>query len=134
MDYTLASIQVQRTVTAEYANLRLRYTSIQAGHRGGERAELSLEAVRVVAPPPEHYDSDVAQIVDEDSTVDEAGSRSRFVSHSKNSPGKSPALTGAEEQVRATILAKPVEPDEFLQAIDGIVHERGRLKWHAKRS
>ncbi|KAL2142456.1 hypothetical protein VTI28DRAFT_1165 [Corynascus sepedonium] len=134
VDYTLASIQVQRTVTAEYANLRLRYTSIQAGHRGGERAELSLEAVRVVAPPPEHYDSDVAQIVDEDSTVDEAGSRSRFVSHSKNSPGKSPALTGAEEQVRATILAKPVEPDEFLQAIDGIVHERSRLKWHAKRS
>src|SRR5690606_13754373 len=44
IDYTLASVQIQRTVTAEFKYLRLRYTSIQAGQRGGERAELSLEA------------------------------------------------------------------------------------------
>ncbi|KAL2180784.1 mitochondrial inner-membrane-bound regulator-domain-containing protein [Thermothelomyces heterothallicus CBS 202.75] len=138
VDYTFASIQVQRTVTAEYENLRLRYTSIQAGQRGGERAELSLEAVRVAAPPPEDVESSqsgVAEVVDEDELVDdEVRPRARFISHSKNSPDKSPALTDAEAQARAVILARPVGLEEFLRVASEIVHEKGRLKWHAKRS
>lgn len=126
VDYNLASIEVQRTVTAEYASLKLRYTSIQAGQRGGERSELSLEAVRVAPQPDiEPEASDVYDLVDEevDRTVG-------FSSHIKNSPKASFRLAEAE----AAALAKPVELDEFLRAASGIVNERGRLKWHAKRS
>ncbi|KAL2149977.1 hypothetical protein VTH82DRAFT_7653 [Thermothelomyces myriococcoides] len=145
IDYTLASVQIQRTVTAEFKYLRLRYTSIQAGQRGGERAELSLEAARVAAPLPEDvYDADaaVAEVVDEEE--DDAGGdllagtakpRSRFLSHSKHStPQLSPAFTDAEAQARAAILAKPVQLEEFLRVASEIIHGKGRLKWHAKRS
>lgn len=128
VDYTLASIEVQRTVTAEYASLKLRYTSIQAGQRGGERSELSLEAVRVAPQADvEPETSDVYDLVDEGDDGRAVG----FSSHVKNQP-KVASFRLAEAEAAA--LAKPVELDEFLRTASGIVHEKGRLKWHAKRS
>ncbi|KAL2269455.1 hypothetical protein VTJ83DRAFT_1639 [Remersonia thermophila] len=47
LDYSLASIEIHRTVTGDYDGLKMRYASIQAGQRGGSHAELSLEAVRI---------------------------------------------------------------------------------------
>ncbi|KAK3298236.1 mitochondrial inner-membrane-bound regulator-domain-containing protein [Chaetomium fimeti] len=127
VDYNLASIDVQRTVTAEYASLKLRYTSTQGGQGGGERSELSLEAVRV-APQldVEPEATDVYDLVDEG--VDRAAG---YTSHVKNQP-KAANTYLAEAQAAA--LAKPVKVDEFLRAASGIVNENGRLKWHAKRS
>ncbi|KAH6855222.1 mitochondrial inner-membrane-bound regulator-domain-containing protein [Chaetomium sp. MPI-CAGE-AT-0009] len=126
VDYTLASIEVQRTVTAEYASLKLRYTSIQGGQRGGERSELSLEAVRV--PPQADVEPEASDVYD---LVDEGADRGAgFTSHVMNQPGANVRLTEAE----AAALAKPVKLDEFLRAASGIVNENGRLKWHAKRS
>jgi len=64
--------------------------------------------------------------------VDETGDRAvGFSSHVKNQP-KAAGFQLAEAEAAA--LAKPVELDEFLRAASGIVNEKGRLKWHAKRS
>lgn len=138
VDYTLASIEVQRTVTAEYHSLKLRYTSIQAGQRGGARSELSLDAVRV---PPQDGDAANATAAEEDDVtyglstppeasesyeiVDEGDFRSKLSSHSANQPKHDNALEEALE---------PVDLEEFIRVASGIVNEHGRLKWHAKRS
>jgi hypothetical protein len=155
INYTLAHHQTERTVTGEYESLKLRYTSIQAGQRGGARSELSLDAVRVEPQLPDPtastddpsspsttqpWETDSAyEIIDEadlraqlgggtdTSTSSSSGS---FVSHSLNNPDNKPAPASAA----GLLPAKPVTRDEFVQVASGIVHELGRLKWHAKRS
>jgi len=133
VDYTLASIEVQRTVTAEYQSLKLRYTSIQAGQRGGTRSELSLDAVRV-APQDDAAAAKIAvgddaaypsppEASDAYEIVDEADIRAQLGSHSANQSN-----TAAAEDL------KPVDLEKFILAASGIVNEHGRLKWHAKRS
>ncbi|KAL1843889.1 hypothetical protein VTJ49DRAFT_6832 [Mycothermus thermophilus] len=47
LDYSFTSIEIHRTVAGDYEGLKMRYTSIQPGQRGGARAELSLEAVHI---------------------------------------------------------------------------------------
>jgi hypothetical protein len=161
INYTLAHHQIERTVTGEYESLKLRYTSIQAGQSGGARAELSLDAVRVepqlpdptpsttdTTTPSSSSSSSSTQPWETDSAyeiIDEADLRAQlgggtdtsttttsgsFVSHSLNNPDNKPAPTSAA----GLLPAKPVTRDEFVQVASGIVHERGRLKWHAKRS
>ncbi|KAK4043814.1 mitochondrial inner-membrane-bound regulator-domain-containing protein [Parachaetomium inaequale] len=139
VDYTLASIEVHRSVTAEYSSLKLRYTSIQAGERGGDRSELSLEAVRVA--PQATFDADTQADAQADASdpykvvndlpPDEYHARIFHGSHFKN-----PAAAGAQElsDDAAAVLAHPISPREFLHVAAGIVNEEGRLKWHAKRS
>lgn len=155
INYTLAHHEIQRTVTGEYESLKLRYTSTQAGQRGGERAELSLDAVRVNPEPldptspnntatssssspasPQDWESGPAyEIIDESELRTQlggdnnnSGGSGSFVSHNRNNPDKLAAAVGT------TVPAKPVGLEEFVQVASGIVHERGRLKWHAKRS
>ncbi|KAK3311408.1 mitochondrial inner-membrane-bound regulator-domain-containing protein [Chaetomium strumarium] len=135
VDYHLSSIEIQRTVTAEYEGLKLRYTSIQGGRRGGERSELSLEAVRVEPPkpaPPAQSEPDIDSldryaIVDADEMQRRSSQRrsrefSEFRYHVAN--------TGGDGET----IAKPAELKEFLHVASGIINETGSLKWHAKRS
>ncbi|KAL2020239.1 hypothetical protein VTK56DRAFT_8665 [Thermocarpiscus australiensis] len=121
VDYIFASIEVQRTVAAEYKGLKLRYTSIEGGQRGGRRSELSLEAVRVETEK-KPLSSEEAEDADEYELVDETDSRSRFTFHTMNKGEKS-----REPQTPA----KPVDVDEFMQVASGIVNGTGRLTWHA---
>ncbi|KAL2161206.1 hypothetical protein VTH06DRAFT_8426 [Thermothelomyces fergusii] len=133
IDYALASVQIERTVAAEHAGLRLRYTSVQAGQRGGDRAEIALDAVRVAAPPrPGPGDADAVATVndyEEDELLGAPGPRSRYVWHSKT-------LAADADADAADALARPlpVQLDEFLRVASDIVEGKGRLKWHAKRS
>ncbi|SPQ19694.1 550a54fb-33ab-4d36-ac77-174c6cc8d2aa [Thermothielavioides terrestris] len=106
VDYALASIEVQRTVTAAYSGLKLRYTSIQGGQRGGERAEISLDAVRVPEGKGEDASSpgepDLYEIVDEADVR-----RPRFISHTIHAVREKAAQRAAP--------AKPVELAEFIR-------------------
>ncbi|KAH0438931.1 hypothetical protein CcaCcLH18_03077 [Colletotrichum camelliae] len=43
-DYMFAGLEMRRTLEADYQGHKLLYTSIQAGHHGGRRAEMVLEA------------------------------------------------------------------------------------------
>ncbi|KAK4102697.1 hypothetical protein N658DRAFT_446092 [Parathielavia hyrcaniae] len=137
--YNLAAIEVHRAITAEYEGLKLRYTSIQAGQRGGERSELSLDAVRVseeevttaleaeqARARVDEEDLDPYQIVDEESVEEKvlrAQFESKFESHVSNNPTR-----------RRHETPKPAELDEFVRVASDIVNERGWLRWHAKRS
>ncbi|KAF9871522.1 hypothetical protein CkaCkLH20_10933 [Colletotrichum karsti] len=49
VDYMFTGLEMRRTLEAEYQGHKLQYNSIQAGHHGGRRAELVLEAT----PPDE---------------------------------------------------------------------------------
>ncbi|KAK4155169.1 mitochondrial inner-membrane-bound regulator-domain-containing protein [Chaetomidium leptoderma] len=155
VDYTFASVEVQRTVTAEYENLKLRYTSIKAGQRGGERSELSLEAVHVEPQtdgesssspfssggggeeekdPFHRLSSDRHDhhrpSSDRYEIVDEADIRSQlFSGHTLNDPVKKAAAEAARGRP-----TRPVELGDFIRVASDIVNEKGRLKWHAKRS
>ncbi|KAK3941918.1 hypothetical protein QBC46DRAFT_381263 [Diplogelasinospora grovesii] len=59
VDYLFAALEVQRVVAAEYGGFRLVYTSIEAGQRGGKRAEVALHAASALpqAPEAEHATS-----------------------------------------------------------------------------
>ncbi|KAL2136424.1 hypothetical protein VTI74DRAFT_3858 [Chaetomium olivicolor] len=132
LDYALAWIEIQRTVAAEYEGLKLRYRSIQGGQHSGERAELSLEAVRVEPTPEsllqaEEEKSDLYQIVDEDDFRQQLGPKGpKFVTHHLN--------TGETADSQLSKSARPVEVEEFIRVASGIVNETGGFKWHAKRS
>ncbi|KAK4242024.1 mitochondrial inner-membrane-bound regulator-domain-containing protein [Achaetomium macrosporum] len=147
VNYSLSSIEVQRTVTAEYEGLKLRYTSIQGGQRGGERSELSLEAVRVeppeeaeavsklAKPEPDIEDLDRYEIVDEDEEkmrreVSRYSEFSEFRSHVANQGGNGDSSSWSGREIKT----KPAELTEFLHVASGIINETGGLKWHAKRS
>ncbi|KAK4125047.1 hypothetical protein N657DRAFT_616236 [Parathielavia appendiculata] len=127
--YNLAAIEVHRTVTAEYEGLKLRYTSIQAGQRGGERSELSLEAVRIpeeeaaAALESEQAQAKLGEDLDRYQIVDEEMFRAQFESHSMSNTAR-----------RQRETTKPAELEEFLRVASSIVNERGWLRWHAKRS
>jgi len=135
LDYNLASVEMQRTVTAEYLGLKLRYTSIQAGQRGGERAELSLEAVRIT---PEELDrlkqeeearrraQRQAKAREENLDDEEDGEgtihRSKFERHVLNDPTRALSpITGPPAAVR-----------EFLDTVVRIAEGKDRLKWQLK--
>ncbi|KAL0937641.1 uncharacterized protein CTRU02_207372 [Colletotrichum truncatum] len=45
--YMFVGLEMRRTLDVEYEGHRLQYTSIQAGHHGGRRAEMVLEATPV---------------------------------------------------------------------------------------
>jgi hypothetical protein len=143
--YNLAAIEVHRSVTAEYEGLKLRYTSIQAGQRGGERSELSLDAVRV---DPQDVEAATALLESEQAgqqqeeeeerdkklprsdryaIVDEADFRAQFEFHVLNDPGNK-ALKPR------SVPAKPAKLQDFIRVASGIVNEQGWFRWHAKRS
>jgi hypothetical protein len=124
INYSLASIEIRRTLSARYEGLKLRYTSIQAGQRGGERAEISLEAVRVgkhqQRPTPE--DADNYELVDAE--TENASAWSPTTPHV--------ALGEADKAAEEPLTpAKPVSLTSFLQVASRIVDEKGLLKWHA---
>ncbi|KAJ9155428.1 hypothetical protein NKR23_g1631 [Pleurostoma richardsiae] len=50
VDYVFAGLEVHRTVEGTFLGWKLAYTSIDAGRGGGQRAELSLEAVPGMDP------------------------------------------------------------------------------------
>jgi hypothetical protein len=134
--YNLDAIEVHRTVTAEYEGLKLRYTSIQGGQRGGERSELSLDAVRV---DPQDVESAAAALeaeqqgeqekdsgppaLDKYAIVDEETFRAELVNDTNKAPKQRPSIP-----------AKPASLQDFIRVASGIVNERGAFRWHAKRS
>jgi hypothetical protein len=152
VDYTLATIEVHRAVTAEYSSLKLRYTSIQAGdRRHGERSELSLEAVRVAPQESITTMKAALKLNDDDAAAAAAAvdASDPFQIVSDLQPGehhrrifkgshfKNPAAgagAGAQDMADTPLLVDPILPREFLHVTAGIVNEEGRLKWHAKRS
>ncbi len=134
IDYLFTSTEIHRTITAEYAALKLRYTNILGGQRSGERSELSLDAVRVEPQDADADDNGLLAakrqpkpdavpygVVDEE----DASYKAPLVSHNMNQP--------RDEEIPAVPL-RPVELDEFIRAASGIVTEQGQLKWYAKRS
>ncbi|KAK3336908.1 mitochondrial inner-membrane-bound regulator-domain-containing protein [Cercophora scortea] len=50
IDYIFASLETERTVTAEYDGFKLGYRSIEAGKRGGKRSEVFLDPELVPDP------------------------------------------------------------------------------------
>ncbi|KAH6630206.1 mitochondrial inner-membrane-bound regulator-domain-containing protein [Chaetomium sp. MPI-SDFR-AT-0129] len=157
LDYVLSSTEIRRTVTAEHRNLKLRYTSTDAHRHGGEWAELSLDAVRVVAPsdPKQNKfasrggsggssiddayalvdDADSYKDLEDDGSFHKAAVRphalgSAYGSHSLQDTN----LAEAQARLDAEFMAKPLEWEEYMRAVRDIVSEQGRLKWHAKRS
>lgn len=133
VNYNLASIEVQRTVVTEYEGLKLRYINIQGGQRGGERSEISLDAVRVEENDETLSGPGKDAKREEDGTLpvrfaDEIDSRSRgqFVSH---------VMAGQRNEAdEPAVPPKPVEVAEFLRIASSIAQEEGHLKWHAGRS
>ncbi|KAK4145363.1 mitochondrial inner-membrane-bound regulator-domain-containing protein [Dichotomopilus funicola] len=140
LDYVLSSTEIRRTVTAEHRNLKLRYTSIDAHRHGGEWAELSLDAVRVVAPSDPKQNkfasrggsgASSSSIDDAYALVDDADSYKDLEDDgSFHKAAVRPHALGLD----AEFMAKPLEWEEYMRAVRDIVGEQGRLKWHAKRS
>jgi hypothetical protein len=125
IDYALASAEIHRTITAEYANLKLRYTNILGGQKGGDRSEVSLDAVRVES-------GDAPSMTDYGYATQAGDPDAHSWSHSMNR--RTPEEKEADRALAAAHPPRPVELDEFLLAASGIVTQRGHIKWHAKRS
>lgn len=133
IDYSLASVEVRRTVTAAYMGLKLRYTRIQAGPRGGEWSELALDAVRVThtgggytAPIPRGEHSDRYEFVEDDSGDGTESGPQLQGSHVMNA--------GDDKVAEPAVSAKRVGRKDFIRVASAIVNEQGGLKWHVKRS
>ncbi|KAL2259903.1 hypothetical protein VTK26DRAFT_6258 [Humicola hyalothermophila] len=122
VNYTLASLEVQRAVSAEYEGFKLRYIDTQGGQRGGQRAEIALDAHRVEA-------KDVPNQQSQESYKIVAGDGERLdaiVWPQRTFDSSSDADRSAEETETA---AKPVDPEEFMKVVANIIHENGRIKW-----
>ncbi|GAB1312181.1 hypothetical protein MFIFM68171_02391 [Madurella fahalii] len=123
LDYRFATIELQRTVAAEYASLKLRYTNIEAGQRGGRRAEISLEAAPVTEAEARAAGAPGVEVAGEGNAafVDDTVSWASFTSHIMNM-AKEPSAPPA----------KPVHPLHFIRAVTGVPNERGDLKWQTE--
>ncbi|EQB55272.1 hypothetical protein CGLO_04816 [Colletotrichum gloeosporioides Cg-14] len=63
-DYMFAGLEMRRTLEADYQGHKLLYTSVQAGHHGGRRAEMVLEAQPAdPSLPPEEQDLHAARFL-----------------------------------------------------------------------
>ncbi|KAK3901642.1 mitochondrial inner-membrane-bound regulator-domain-containing protein [Staphylotrichum tortipilum] len=117
LDYNLASVEVRRDVTAEYRQLKLRYTRVRAGTPGGEWSQLSLDAVHVGA-------QDDMPLDDELLPYEILGRRKydnrKFLFHTANKPKRKPAL---EE------IARPASKVEFVNAVRRFVKGESDFKW-----
>jgi hypothetical protein len=122
IDYTLASIEVHRTVTAALDGLKLRYTSIQGDQRSGQRAELSLEAVRTTeAQARGEIDPAVAAVA-------AAKARARSGSGSGSGSGAAPVSADASAdyfppRTPQSLLLTPPSVDEYELADEEEVKE-----------
>lgn len=126
LNYRFAAIELQRTVSAEYDSLKLRYTNIEAGQRGGRRAEISLEAAP--ADPErktaEEAATEASAAKEEskpgggggDSFVDNTMSWTSFTSHIMS-------------LVKEPEPAKRVHILHFIRAVTGVPNEKGSIKW-----
>lgn len=149
LNYRFAGIELHRTVTAEYDGFKLRYTNVEAGLRGGRRAELSLDAVPVEPPsessgtegtegtegrgggggggqdsPLDGKKNEQPQPQPQHKFVDNTFSWASFTTHVMN-------MTTAKDQARL-LGPKPLNVEDFLRAASGIANETGNLKWHIK--
>ncbi|KAK0733696.1 mitochondrial inner-membrane-bound regulator-domain-containing protein [Lasiosphaeria miniovina] len=50
VDYLFAALEMMNTITSDHMGFKLVYKSVEAGQRGGKRAEVSLHAVAVPTP------------------------------------------------------------------------------------
>ncbi|KAK3383565.1 mitochondrial inner-membrane-bound regulator-domain-containing protein [Lasiosphaeria ovina] len=50
VDYLFAALEMENTITSDHMGFKLVYKSVEAGQRGGKRAEVSLHAVSVPTP------------------------------------------------------------------------------------
>ncbi len=117
LDYTLASVEVRRDVTAEYARHRVRYTRVRAGAPGGEWSQLSLDAVRLKA----REDDAEAEAEAPYGIVGHRMRNSRkFLFHTANNPRKKAELEDAFH---------PVDEKEFFIVVRRISRGTEDFKW-----
>ena len=142
VNYTLASLEVQRILAAEHEGLKLRYIDTQGGQRGGQRAEISLDAVRVDPEAIAEHGQDSFKIAGIECERPDASIWPEFTSHSSHDVAadvaeEATAETAAEvpTEVKADAPAevkdevKPVDPEEYMKAVADIVNENSRIKW-----